>query len=168
MTNAGVSEWPAGLFCNLALEEVAGLADHWRSATNLDRRAPCPAATRPPYHLAEAKAEVEVLADRNIKGESRTHHTFSPNSACLVPSRRPRLPSNRDHRIDVGAPIRFARRVEPSNSRRRYILLPADVTHRSHIYRHRRDIPMEADLRIFSGSRRTSGKRRRTAFHRIG
>jgi hypothetical protein len=73
-----------------------------------------------------------VSADRNIEAEFSTHPTFSPNSECLVPSRAPTCPPTRDDRIDVGAPIRFARRVEPSNSRRSYLPLPvAAVTSRT-------------------------------------
>jgi hypothetical protein len=100
------------------------------------------------------------------------------NSARVPPSpQTPRVWSRleaptcaptRDDRINVGAPIRFARRVEPSNSPRSYLRLPFDSTYRSHIRRHGRDIPLEAGVPILSGSRRMSGERRRTVFHRMG
>jgi hypothetical protein len=65
-----------------------------RPDTRVPQRVPCPAARRLASHLAEAEAEVEVSADRNIEAEFRTLPTFSPNSACLIPSQCPHLPSN--------------------------------------------------------------------------
>jgi hypothetical protein len=70
-----------------------------------------------------------------------------PNSARFPPSSQtPRVwfrldartcPPTRDDPIDVGAPIRFARCVEPSNSRWSYLRFSVDSIHRPRICRHR-------------------------------
>jgi hypothetical protein len=85
--------------------------------TPVPQRAPWPAARRPASHLVEA--------------EFHTHPTFPQTRRVWSRIDAPTCPPTRDHWIDVGAPIRFARRVEPSNGRRNYVRLPVDSTGRT-------------------------------------